>query len=310
MSLSVEFPLPGLIYEVASGCAKWPGAASLGLLGTLPRLAITALSWRRPQPTEVAAGVALLVCLSAAVEGIAMLGPSPRWVLVGGIVTGLVLSHLVFGADKHGPLILSMQIVLFTLARMTMFALRPVATELVDDWIIASSATTLTNAIDPALVLALIAEAAYCVSFFDALAPEGARVLPASPRTFKVSTSGYVVGVGRCDRRACSATIFFLRVSDRKHVILRAVPSLTQHPRSTITDRIFRGSDDTSAFRRIFESLALYWSASSSLGRGRGFPSPGSGGAATPLWYFHRGVPPPGSGAVVFAGTLAFSRLR
>ncbi len=36
-----------------------------------------------------------------------MLGPSPRWVLVGGIVTRLILSHLVFGADKHGPLILS-----------------------------------------------------------------------------------------------------------------------------------------------------------------------------------------------------------
>lgn len=157
----------------------------------MPRGATTAWSGRRPGAGHVVVGAGLLLILIVAV-GVAIVGTSPRWALVGGIVLGLAIS-LGVRRKQSGSLDIVDPIVLFGMTWLAMFALRPVATALVNDWTLRQR-YDVNEWIDTALAIALVGEVAYCLAYLVASGRLAGAVLRA-PRSFTGSAGGYIVAL-------------------------------------------------------------------------------------------------------------------
>lgn len=152
---------------------------------------LTVSSWHRPHAIHVAAGVGVLGSLTIGVA-VASVGPSLRWMLVGGIVLGLGVT-LIVRRKQTRRLDIVDPLVLFSIAWIAMFAVRPIASALANDWTLRRS-YDVNEWIDTALALALMAEAAYCLALL--VASRGiAHTRLRAPRAFARSPSGYVVGL-------------------------------------------------------------------------------------------------------------------
>jgi oligosaccharide repeat unit polymerase len=268
------------------------------------RVALTAMTWPRTRAVRVTAAVGLLMTVVVA-GWIAILGPSLRWVLVSAIVLGLVLA-LAVRRRQSDRLDIVDPIVVFSLAWLAMFALRPVASALVDDWTLRQR-YDVDQWIDAALVLALVAEASYCVAYLIA-ARGGTRVLLRGPKPFMSSGSGYFVAISFACVGLLATILSFGSQIESSSAYVQSLPTLSI-PAALLLIGLSAGRPTLQRF--LAYSIVIVVLLSFALIGVRTWILPLLG-SVTFLWYFQRGARPQ-LRTIVLAGAIgliAFSNLE
>lgn len=268
------------------------------------RLAMTGMRWPRTRALRLAAG-AWFIVTGIIAAWIAIVGPSPRWVLVVAIALGLVLS-LAVRRRQSGRLDIIDPIVVFSLAWLAMFALRPVASALVDDWTLRQR-YDVDQWINVALVLALIAETAYCAAYLMA-SRGGTRVLLPGPKPFMSSASGYLVAVFFAGVGLLATILSFGSQIESSSAYVQSLPTLSI-PAALLLIGLSAGRPTLQRF--LAYSIVVVVLVSFALMGVRTWILPLLG-SVTFLWYFQRRARPQ-LRTVVLVGTialLAFSNLE
>jgi hypothetical protein len=262
------------------------------------------MRWPRTRALRLAAG-AWFIVTGIIAAWIAIVGPSPRWVLVVAIALGLVLS-LAVRRRQSGSLDIIDPIVVFSLAWLAMFVLRPVASALVDDWTLRQR-YDVDQWINVALVLALIAETAYCTVYLMA-SRGGTRVLLPGPKPFMSSASGYLVAVFFAGVGLLATILSFGSQIESSSAYVQSLPTLSI-PAALLLIGLSAGRPTLQRF--LAYSIVVVVLVSFALMGVRTWILPLLG-SATFLWYFQRRARPQ-LRTVVLVGAIAliaFSNLE